>query len=453
MTSFLENFQFLFELYFRPRRALSNIIDRGSWLFGAVAVLTVSFAFQFGINSRLQQSFGVPKFDSATYGEPDFLSNLPNSENLGEDELLEAEYRAAQQNYQKSLRERRQLPVVGDYGLWFFSFDSRNFLGTLLALTVFYVPATIWLLTLFEPIGSFGLLLRRDYASLLACTLMSWAAAHLPFAIIGLVFKNQNIDPNVLLIFWIISGLYFGVLMVFALRTVFGANYQSAIATVCLSWLSISIGGRIFSYVSPFLFSPFLLFYAYAYFRGEAGTMNSAFKQRQNFRRFLNNATINPNDAEAHVQLGLLYSQRRQTAEAQTHFEKAVAIEPQEIDANYELGKLARQTGDLQTALTRFSVVVEQNDKHAASEIWREIGATYLAAQAYTEAREFLEKFIDRRPFDAEGLYLLGQTLKAQGETPAAQEMFRRCAEAVRTLPDYQRNAQRKWAKLAQKEI
>lgn len=451
MTSFFENFKFLFELYFRPQRAMSNIIDRGSWAFGAIAVCVVSLAFQFGINSRLQEAFAVPRFDFEKYR----VSNETGSPlfGLSEEEFEEVQYREAAENYRNALRERQQLPVIGDYGLWLFSFDSRNFLGSLLTLTVFYVPTTILLLTLLEPIGSFGLLLRRDYGTLLACTLLSWAAGHLPFAAIGIMLKNQTVDPNILLSLWALSNLYFGVLMVFALRTVFGANYQSAIATVCLSWLSIGIGGRIFNYISPFLFSPFLIFYAFLYFRGEAGTINGAFRQRQNFRRFLNNATINPNDAEAHVQLGLLYNQRRQTAEARTHFEKAIAIEPQEIEANYELGKLANQAGDLQTALRHFSIVVEQNDKHAASEIWREIGSTYLAAQAYAEARQFLEKFIERRPFDPEGLYLLGQTLTAQGEQAAAQEMFRRCVEAVQTSPDYRRGVQRKWAKLAKIQL
>lgn len=451
MESLFDNLKFLFQLYVSPRRAMSNIIDRGSWLFGAIAVLAVSFAFQASINSRLQQSFGIPKFDVAKYRQWNGKVDPPII--YSDEEFEEMRVREAQQNYQKALRERRQLPIVGDYGLWLFSFDSTNFLGTLMALAIFYVPVTILLLVLFEPIGSFGIVLRRDYGSLLACTLLSWAAAHFPFAVAGLILSNQSVNPNVLLAFWILSGLYFGVLMIYALQTVFGASYRSAIATVCLSWLSIGIGGRIFNYISPYLFSSFLLFYAFAYFRGEAGTINNAFRQRQNFRRFLNSATINPNDAEAHIQLGLLYNQRRQTEEARSHFEKAVEIEPQEIDANYELGKIARAEGDLPTALKRFSIVVEQNDKYAASEIWREIGATYLAAKADAEAREFLEKFIERRPFDPEGLYLLGLTLKEQNQTEAAREMFRRCVEAVQTSPDFRRGVQRKWAKLAKNQL
>ena len=132
---------------------------------------------------------------------------------------------------------------------------------------------------------------------------------------------------------------------------------------------------------------------------------------------------------------------------------RAVEIDPNEPDANYELGKIARQKGDLQQALNHFSIVVEQNDKHALSEIWREIGATYLAANMLNEAREPLEKYVERRSADAEGLYHLGKVLKAQGETERAREMFEQAIESARTSPDYRRRELRYWSKLAEKEI
>jgi tetratricopeptide (TPR) repeat protein len=453
METIWENLKFFFQLYFRPARAFGNVMDNGSWLFGAIAVLVVSLVFQWSINSRLNDAYGVPRFDFAAYQQPNVTQTLPNAERMDGEELYQAEMQAAYENYGRALRERRQLPLVGDAGLWFFNFNSGNFLSLLLALAVFYVPATILLLTLFEPIGSFGLILRRDYGTFSTCVFLAWAAAHLPFAIVGLILKNQAIDPNVLFGLWLASGLFFAVLMIFALRTVFGASYKSAIAAVSLSWLSISAGSRVFAYVSPYLLSPFLLFYAFLYLRGEASTLGNAFRQRQNFRRFLQNATVNPRDADAHVQLGILYKQRRQLDEAVRHFERAIEIEPQEIEANHELGKIARERGELEKALQHFSIVVEQNEKHALNEIWREIGATYADAKAHGEAREFLEKFVERRPFDPEGLFRLGQTLKALNLNEEAREMFRRCVEAVQTSPDYRRGQQRKWSKLAEKQM
>ncbi|HLM59866.1 MAG TPA: tetratricopeptide repeat protein, partial [Pyrinomonadaceae bacterium] len=196
---------------------------------------------------------------------------------------------------------------------------------------------------------------------------------------------------------------------------------------------------------------------AYIYFGGflggEVRGFGNAIRQKQNFKRFLHNATVNPRDADAHVQLALIYLGRKQEAKAFEHLNKAIEIDANEIDANYELGKIARQKENLQQALNHFSIVVEQNDKHSLSEIWREIGVTYLAANMLTEAREALEKFIERRPVDAEGLYYLGKVFKVQGETDKAREMFEQAIESARNSPDYRRREVRFWSKLARKEI
>ncbi len=186
---------------------------------------------------------------------------------------------------------------------------------------------------------------------------------------------------------------------------------------------------------------------------GEARGFGSAFRQRQNFKRYLHNATINPKDADAHVQLGLIYSQRRQSEKAIEHFTKAIEIDKNEPDANYELGKIARHKGELQNALNYFSVVLEQNDKHSLSEIWREIGATYLDAKMFAESRNALETFIERRPYDPEGLYYFGKVLQAQKEPEKAREMFEKTIEAVQTSPNFRQHELRQWSKLAQKEI
>ena len=85
--------------------------------------------------------------------------------------------------------------------------------------------------------------------------------------------------------------------------------------------------------------------------------------------------------------------------------------------------------------------------------MWREIGATYLEANMLTEARDALEKFVERRAFDSEGLYYLGKVLKAQGETERAREMFQQAVDSAKTSPDYRRRDLRYWSKLAQKEI
>jgi tetratricopeptide (TPR) repeat protein len=445
---FMENVKLLFQVYFRPAFAMSEIIDKGSWLFAAVSVLLVSLLFFFTINTKLQTAYAIPNFYD--FYQPGAAFNGDSPEAAAEYEKLGAEY-------QKQFDERQKIPLVGDYFFSFFSFEPGKFYQPLLSLSLFYIPATILLMSLFGGVGSFGLVLRRDYGTLAACSLTAWAAAHLPFAIAGILLYSTGVSPLVYLTLWLASGFVFGVLIVFALRTVFGANYATAVSVVCFSWLAFSLGMYVFQFVSPWFFSPFLLFYAYiylgGYLGGEVKTVGTAFRQKQNFKRFLHNATVNPNDADAHVQLGLIYRQRRQDAKAVEHFQKAIQIDPDEPDANYELGKIARENGELQNALNHFAVVLASNDKYALSEIWREIGATYLEANMLKEAREALEKFVERRPVDAEGLYHLGKVLKAQGEGERAREVFGQSIESAKTSPDYRRYEVKHWSKMARKEI
>ena len=428
---------------------MSDIIDKGNWLFAAVLVLLVSLAFFAFVNVKLDAAYRIPEF--GRFYNPDF------SQTVGDSPQAEAAYNRAMQEYKTAMAERQKIPVVGDTFFDFFSFDSAAPYRPLLTISIFYVPAVILLMSLFGGVGRFGVVLQRDYGTLAVCTLMGWAAGHLPFTIIGALLQSANVSPPVFLGLWAAGGLLFGVFMMFAVRTVFGANYGTAIVVVCIAWFAFTIGMYVFRYVSPWLFSPFLIFYAVIYLGGFVGGevrgFGNAFRQRQNFKRFLHNATVNPKDADAHVQLALIYLQRRQEAKAIEHLNKAYEIDQEEIDANYELGKIERAKGNLQEALNHFSVVVEQNDKHALSEVWREIGATYLEANMLTEARDALEKFVERRSFDSEGLYYLGKVLKGQGETERAREMFQQAVEAGKNSPDYRRRDIGVWVKLARKEM
>ena len=45
---------------------------------------------------------------------------------------------------------------------------------------VLFVPACIAIISLWDHLGSLGVVLRRDYSPLLVCTLMCWIAANLP---------------------------------------------------------------------------------------------------------------------------------------------------------------------------------------------------------------------------------------------------------------------------------
>lgn len=432
-----ENTKLLLGLLYRPVSSMGRIVDEGHWLYAAVVVAALSMVFHATVTSVIYNNV------EAVYRE------LP-PEPVSESDPWEEEEDSQAPPRPHFVYDRHPLPLVGDRGWWFVSFAPPSFFTTVLGMAVLYVPCLILLVAMSGVNASFSVLLRRDYGPLLTCGLMAWAAAHLPFAVAGVALSA---GVKTALGLWAASAICFGLLMALGLRMLFGVKYPKGLVLVAVAALSFSVQAKLFATVSPFLFSPFLLFYAFMMFRGGIGDIGYSLRQRQNFRRSMEIATINPRDAGAHYQLGLIYQYRRQYGEAISRFEKAVQIANDETDAHFQLGRIAREQGRLQDAINYFSVVLEQDDKHTQSEIWREVGATYLAASMYAEAKDALSKFIDRRPYDPEGLYHYGKTLEQLGQREEAQEMFARCIEAVKTMPSYRYREQRKWDKLARDRL
>jgi tetratricopeptide (TPR) repeat protein len=330
-----------------------------------------------------------------------------------------------------------------------------SFYTPLLVLAVVYVPGALLLSkVLARTGGSMGTIFQRDYAPLFTCTALAWSAANLPFAWVAWLF------PAVAAVWlaWFAGAvyLYFLVLMFFAVRTVFGMENRTAAAVVCLSWIPLLAAAFLWGplrFILGWLASPFVLFYLFYYLRGEAGNLGAGLRRGQNFRRTLEAAAVNPHDGEAQYQLGLIYQQRHQVTEAMQRFQAAVAIDPSETDAHFQLGRIAREQGRLKDALAQFQIVLDQDERHHQSEILRELGALYNSARQFEDARQELARYVERRPYDPEGLYYYGQSLEGLGRFAEARDVYGRASESADTAPVYLRRAGAKWSRLAQKQI
>jgi tetratricopeptide (TPR) repeat protein len=146
----------------------------------------------------------------------------------------------------------------------------------------------------------------------------------------------------------------------------------------------------------------------------------------------------------------LIHQQRGEIEAARERFERAIQIDAEEIDAHYQLGRIARQQKQLAQAVSHFEQVVARNPAHSQYEVWREVGANYLAANQFEDARNSLEKFLEHRPSDPEGLYLMGRAHAGLGHPREAASLMEKCIEAVKTSPAYKYRASKRWLNEAQ---
>ncbi len=322
--------------------------------------------------------------------------------------------------------------------------------------TVIYTPSAIMIGNLFERRLSLSRALKEHFSSTAACALSSVAitllATLLPASLIAVqsaqLPAGQLVGFFVLLI--VIPLPIFFVLMAITMRRIFNLGWASASLVTLISFLSLfwlPILTQAFSFVCA---SPFLLLLLAILLRERISMVLSDKRSRQAFKQNLEAATLNPMDSSAHYNLGLVYQQRSDLEAAEKAFKRSVEIDDAEMDAHYQLGRIAREQGKLAESIQHFETVVRHAPAHSQHEIWREIARTYIEAHQFQDALNMLDRFIAERPSDAEGRYWRGQALSAVGRTADAEAEMSTCIESVRTAPAYKYRREQEWLKLAE---
>lgn len=361
---------------------------------------------------------------------------------------------------------------------------------SLLLIAGILAPLIAFVGNLFERRGSFGLLLQQEYASLGATVLYALAIANfltIPIVIIfnitgvqaayiaaspesaaqvrSLFKANPQIEAQLLAmlndprqvaanLFRTIKLSLFLVTTVLAVRTVLRLSALKGITVTLISLALAYLISPLWSLLfTPILASPFLLIMLFLLVRGYlTGVMRNQ-RARESFRQNMEAATLNPADASAHYNLGLIHQSRGELDAARERFERAIQIDDEEIDAHYQLGRIARQQKRLADAVRHFEQVVARNRAHAQHEIWREVGATYIEAGQFEDARDALQQFLDSRPSDPEALYLMGRAHAGLGHQREATSAMQACIDAVKTAPAYKYRADKRWLNEAQQFI
>jgi tetratricopeptide (TPR) repeat protein len=434
-------------IYIDPLRAFGRVIDEGRLAFAIAVAVLAMIAIQVPRQAEYRritaQALEYVRAHPVPKAPPAASSTRP-ADSDDEDEVSSRVL-----SYMGPMPLRSAVDqVIGA--------SPFHYLPPLITLAVCLIPAALAILTLWESLGRFSTVLFRDYLTLLVCGLMAWAAAYLPLgiAVSALLYVRSPLVYSATL--WWAASVYFLALCVCAVRTLLGSTVLHAAGAVAGGWVAAVAGVAVQSIsgnISWWLASPCVLYYLYANLQPSFYSLGYGLRSRQRFKQMLETSTINPRDADAHLQLGLIYLQRRQYGPAIERFQKTAEIDPTEADAWYQLGRIARLQGRYADALAHCQTAARLDDKHSASEVWREIGAIQFQSGRFDAARYALEKFVERREYDPEGQCWYGRTLAALGDTEAARHAFHEAIEAARTMPAPRKYQVRTWAAAANKEL
>lgn len=78
---------------------------------------------------------------------------------------------------------------------------------------------------------------------------------------------------------------------------------------------------------------------------------------------------------------------------------------------------------------------------------------TELQLDHAAEAHAALAKYVDRRPYDPEGLYWFGKVLRKLGRDSEARDALSQAVEAVNTMPRHRKGRLRTWGSPAGAEL
>jgi hypothetical protein len=317
-----------------------------------------------------------------------------------------------------------------------------------------FVPAAIALIVLYQGLGRCSIMIQREYAPVLLCVVTCWTAARLPLIPLAWLRFWKPTWGAAWPVDWPthVSTAVFLILAAPCLRTCLGTGWVPAGAGAALGGGCLAAVGYVTATLSPLLWvlaSPCLLYYVWGHVGASVNSMGASLSARQSFRHALEATTLNPRDADAHFQLGLIQLQRRNLAEAEARFRQAAEIDPSDADYAFQLGCVLRGRGQLPEALEWLSRAAALNEKTAGYEVWREIGATQLSLGNYEQSLAALNRYVNDREYDPIGLVYRAEALNNVGRHHDARSSYEKALEAITTMPRHRRGELRPWASRA----
>jgi tetratricopeptide (TPR) repeat protein len=319
-----------------------------------------------------------------------------------------------------------------------------NIIQAVLFLLLVYIPALILLSNAISGDGMGFSISRREYQVHASVLLPLWGLLLLIAAPLQLLIPQFLVVEE--------FGISIGLFILLALITIYSfwavknLNYLSpiqALGVFALSWITLPVFYLLtaFIYTLSFIIMIPLFYWGFHWIR----FYFDAHSGERAFQQHLRTLTSNPQDADAHYQLGLIHLKRRNLEVARQYFSNALKIDPSDPDYHYFLGRTCELKKDWPEALERYESTYQIKPEYNQGDIIREVGKGYLHTGESGKAIEFLKYFLNKRDSDPEGRYWLALAMQKTGDTEQMRVQLNMILEQARSNPRFFRRENRDW--------
>ena len=141
---------------------------------------------------------------------------------------------------------------------------------------------------------------------------------------------------------------------------------------------------------------------------------------------------INPNYAQAHNNLGVIFQNSKEYQKAIKCYEKAIEIIPNYSNAHNNLGIIFKENGDTQKAINYYEKAIEIDSNYLNP--YLNLGKLFQEAEEYQKAKNYYEKAIEIQPNNLVSNFNLGIIFFELNENQKAKYYYEK---AIEIKPNY----------------
>lgn len=167
--------------------------------------------------------------------------------------------------------------------------------------------------------------------------------------------------------------------------------------------------------------------------------------RKQSFLRSQKSALLNPQNADARYQLGLIYLKGKNYREAERYFREAVSIEKQNSDYYYALANTLSRKKRYKEAINTYQKTLRLNPATGYGEVQLGMGNCYLKLNDLKQARYWYEQAITANSSLAESYFKLALVCDRLGEKERIESLLKECRAIAAHSPAFLKGRNRKW--------